>query len=132
MSFGRRISANESIQNLPKANSGSPPEKGEHPDLAEPVVAGLDSRFEPRLPRCRMEDLILPEAVLSEIRMLKSRIRNHELIYRDWGFDAVDSKGINVAVSFYGPPGTGKTMCAEALAADLGRPIIEINYAEIE
>jgi ATP-dependent 26S proteasome regulatory subunit len=79
-----------------------------------------------------MEDIILPDQVRREIAILKSRIANHELIYREWGFAAIDPKGANVAVSFYGQPGTGKTMCAEALASELGLLILEINYAEIE
>ncbi len=33
---------------------------------------------------------------------------------------------------FYGLPGTGKTLCAEALTAELGKNVIEVNYAEIE
>jgi len=92
----------------------------------------LDGRFEARLPKFKMADVILPEPVRQEIRILRSRINNHDLIYREWGFGAIDPKGLNIAVSFYGPAGTGKTMCAEAVASELGKPILEISYAEIE
>jgi SpoVK/Ycf46/Vps4 family AAA+-type ATPase len=130
MPFGRKISAEESIQRLAKADPG----KNGNAALAESVneSSGLAVRFESRLPKFKMSDVILPDSVRLEIRILKSRMRNHELIYRDWGFESVDPRGANIAVSFYGEPGTGKTMCAEALAADLGQPILEINYAEIE
>jgi SpoVK/Ycf46/Vps4 family AAA+-type ATPase len=93
---------------------------------------GKLATFESRKPKFRMEEVILPASVRQEITTLKSRITNHDLIYRQWGFEAIDHKGINMAVNLYGPPGTGKTMCAEALAADFGKPILEVNYAEIE
>lgn len=79
-----------------------------------------------------MEQVILSDAVRAEIKVLQSRIRNHDLIYHDWGFKEVDPLGRNIAVNFFGPPGTGKTMCAEALAAELEKRILEVNYAEIE
>ena len=33
---------------------------------------------------------------------------------------------------FYGPPGTGKTATAEALAAELGRPLLTADYSKIQ
>ena len=35
-------------------------------------------------------------------------------------------------LNFYGPPGTGKTMCAHAIANFLQRPLLSLNYSEIE
>ena len=129
--FGKIISREESIHNLPKGKPTSTGENGESP-VKEATPATLDARFEARHPKFKMTDVILPESVRQEIRTLRSRIKNYDLIYREWGFENIDRKGVNVAVSFYGPPGTGKTMCAEALASELGQGILEVNYAEIE
>src|ERR1051325_2620570 len=131
MSFGRKISPDQAIQNLTKAHSDPGRGNGEAEGQGHSNAA-LDSRFEARLPKFKMDGVILPELVRQEIRILKSRINNHDLIYRDWGFGNIDPRGVNIAISFYGPPGTGKTMCAEGLASDLGKSILEINYAEIE
>ena len=79
-----------------------------------------------------MQDVILPEQVRREIEILKSRIKYHDLIYHEWGFENIDPKGVNIAVCLYGPPGTGKSMCAEGLASEFGQDILEVNYAEIE
>lgn len=109
-----------------------------HPVTPPPVEASADvppallANFECRQPKYRIADVILSESVRLNLVLLKSRIRNHALIYQDWGFQAVAPEGLNLAVSFYGPSGTGKTMCAEALAAELGKPIIDVSYAEIE
>jgi len=127
MSFGRKISPEESIQNLSQAR----PDEGDNRNPEKSIPERV-THFEARAPKFKMEDVILPEVVRQAIEILKSRIRNHDLIYREWGFESIDPRGVNIAVSFYGQPGTGKTMCAEALASDLGQPILEVNYAEIE
>jgi SpoVK/Ycf46/Vps4 family AAA+-type ATPase len=135
MSFGKKISPEESLSRYKVADSQKPSR-----ELDAPAGQTKDSdqalklleRFESRAPRYHMDDLILPAGVRQEIKTLKSRIENHALIYHEWGFQKIDPVGVSVAVNYYGPPGTGKTMCAEALAADLGLPILEVNYAEIE
>ena len=88
--------------------------------------------FEPRKPDYSLEDVIMNPVVAEQIRVLKSRIKNHELLYDTWGLRKIDKQGAHIAVCFYGPPGTGKTMCAEGLAQMLGKDLIEVNYAEIE
>lgn len=88
--------------------------------------------FEARKPLYRLEDVILNGEVKEQIKVLQSRVSNHRLLYEEWGLAAIDPQGAHISVSFYGPPGTGKTMCAEALAAELGVDIIEVSYAEIE
>jgi SpoVK/Ycf46/Vps4 family AAA+-type ATPase len=135
MKFGKIIPPEESLSRYKAADVQKPGKEtdnqaGQSKDSDQALK--LMERFESRAPRYRMDDLILPEGVRQEIKTLKSRINNHALIYQEWGFQKIDPVGVSVAVNYYGPPGTGKTMCAEALAADLGQPILEVNYAEIE
>jgi len=135
MKFGKKIPPEESLSRYKSADVQKPGKEadnqaGQSKDSDQALK--LMERFESRAPRYRMDDLILPEGVRQEIKTLKSRINNHALIYHEWGFQKIDPVGVSVAVNYYGPPGTGKTMCAEALAADLGQPILEVNYAEIE
>lgn len=90
------------------------------------------SRFTARAPICTFDSLILAPPIRQRISTLLSRIRNHHMLYHVWNLQKIDPQGKHVAVNFYGPSGTGKTMCAEALAAALAMPIIEVSYAELE
>jgi ATP-dependent 26S proteasome regulatory subunit len=106
-------------------------------ELAKPLPDGekdkVDStQFEVRDPKYRLSDVIMPAVTRDQYSILLSRIRNHDLIYIDWGLANVDPLGQGKAVNFFGPPGTGKTMCAEALAAELKYKILDVSYAEIE
>jgi SpoVK/Ycf46/Vps4 family AAA+-type ATPase len=85
-----------------------------------------------RRPLYKLKDIILCDSAQHEINRLRSLIENQRLIFHVWGFDKVDPAAKKVAVNFYGPPGTGKTMCADALAAELGKNLIDVNYADLE
>ena len=87
--------------------------------------------FIPSAPRFSFEQMILSERQKSEITDALEVIKHKKLIYEDWGFCTVDSIPRSV-LNFYGAPGTGKTMCAHAIAHYLGKPILKLNYSEIE
>lgn len=90
------------------------------------------AEFEGRRPNHRLPEVQLNRDTRKELNVLLSRIAYHDVLYGDWGLDTVDPKGRHIVVNFYGPPGTGKTMCAEALASELKKTIIDVSYAEIE
>lgn len=92
----------------------------------------MGNNFQPVDPRFTFEDLILPESVSNEIFDVLTYRDNEKIIFNDWGFDETHKSHKKIALNFYGPPGTGKTMAAHAVAAHLGKSIIEVNYAEIE
>ena len=130
--FGTRIDKPLIKNAMDKSLENSTDPKDSGSNSGAPAELTTSERFSARPPKYTMADLILSEAVHNDLNTLQSRIQNHALIYHEWDFNSVDPHGRNVAVNFYGPPGTGKTMCAEALAARLGKNVIEINYAEIE
>lgn len=91
-----------------------------------------EESFRAKEPAYALENVILPAAAKERVLTLLGRIRNYRTLYEDWGLQQVDPRGKHVAVNFYGPPGTGKSMIAEALAAHLGKRILDISYAELE
>lgn len=128
--FGKRIDPSESIGRVKIKKDTLEEVKGATSEAVEPVTS--TGNFAPRDPVYRIGDVILSENTQRQIETLQSRIKYHSVLYDDWGLKNIDPQGRHVAVNFYGPPGTGKTMCAEALASEMGKQIIDVSYAEIE
>ena len=95
-------------------------------------IGNHTQNFVARKPVYDPSRLVVSEAVREQLDVLRSRMTNHDLLYRQWGLCDIDPMGRHTAFNLYGPPGTGKTMCVEVLAAEWGMPIIDVNYAEIE
>lgn len=54
------------------------------------------------------------------------------MLYQTWGLAEIHPEGRGVAVNLYGPSGTGKSFAAEAIAQHLSKPIIRVDYAQLE
>lgn len=87
--------------------------------------------FTPIVPRYRFDQMILSDHVKKELEDAMKIVKYKDLIYNDWGFGEVDPVPRSI-LNFYGEPGTGKTMCAHAIAHSLGKPLLALNYSEIE
>jgi SpoVK/Ycf46/Vps4 family AAA+-type ATPase len=83
-------------------------------------------------PRLTFDHVILPDATRSALDRALTLVRQHDLIFRQWGLGERYSTGQALAFNFAGPPGTGKTICAEAIAHALGRRLLVVRYAEVE
>ena len=82
-------------------------------------------------PKYRFAQMVLNKEVGGQLESCVTMIKNLDKIYDEWGFSQVDPVKKSV-VNFYGPPGTGKTMAAHAVAAELGKKILAINYSDVE
>lgn len=87
--------------------------------------------FTPIEPRYRFDQMILSDHVKKELEDAMKIVKYKDLIYNDWGFGEIDPVPRSI-LNFYGEPGTGKTMCAHAIAHSLGKPLLALNYSEIE
>jgi SpoVK/Ycf46/Vps4 family AAA+-type ATPase len=83
------------------------------------------------VPRRTFADVILPPATRRAIEQALSQVSSHELIFHRWGLGERHPTGLALAFNFAGPSGTGKTICAEAIAHALGRPLLVVRYAEV-
>lgn len=79
-----------------------------------------------------MNDLIVPIEVYNSIQDFFSFSKYERVIFDEWGLSSTHKKQKQTVLNFYGPPGTGKTMAAHAVASELNRDLLIVNYAELE
>jgi hypothetical protein len=77
-----------------------------------------------------LADLVVPRDHAEALVELVARLRARDRVLDDWGLGAKLGAG-GVAALFSGPPGTGKSMCAGAVAAELGVDLYTVDTAAI-
>lgn len=82
-------------------------------------------------PKYSLSQVILDDATKEELNHCIVLLKNISKIYYDWGFIDIDPVPRSI-VNFWGPPGTGKTMCVHAIAKELNKKVLILNYADIE
>jgi hypothetical protein len=98
----------------------------------DPEATPEEALFDVRAPEIGFEQVILPAETLREIRTALVQIRKHPLLVERWGVGERYRMGRGLAFNFAGPPGTGKTLTAEAVARELGRPLMTVKYSGLE
>lgn len=83
-------------------------------------------------PRRTFDDVILPPATRRALDRALVHVTSFDLVFNQWGLGERHPSGMALAFNFAGPSGTGKTICAEAVAHRLGRPLMIVRYAEVE
>lgn len=99
--------------------------KSERKEPAEEV-------FIPEEPKWSLDEIILPNDVKNQILDVATYADNAHRVFELWGFKHTHKFSRRIGVNLYGAPGTGKTMAAHAIAKNLGRKILIVNYADIE
>jgi ATP-dependent 26S proteasome regulatory subunit len=82
-------------------------------------------------PRFAFSQLIVSEELEAALHTAVRVLRVEEQVFDTWGLRKVEPFPKS-ALNFFGPPGVGKTLAAHAIASELGIPIMEASYAEIE
>ncbi len=105
--------------------------------MASPLLSLLTGRpagrsVETIVPQRTFADVVLPPETRRTLDEALAQVRNHALIFSRWGLGERHGSGLGLAFNFAGPPGTGKTICAEAIAHELGMKLLVVDYAEVE
>src|SRR4249920_1417423 len=105
--------------------------------MTSPLISfftGLASRrvVETVTPERTLAEVVLPLPTRRTLEQALAQVRNHNLIFNRWGLGERHLSGRGLAFNFAGLPGTGKTICAEAIAYELGMKLLVVNYAEAE
>lgn len=84
------------------------------------------------LPKYSFEDIILSEQQTRDLRIAISYYEHRNLLMEDWGLKKLYPERKGLLINLYGESGTGKTMSAHAIAKELDKRLVLVNYAEIE
>jgi SpoVK/Ycf46/Vps4 family AAA+-type ATPase len=97
-----------------------------------PGLSGRRGSVESIEPLRTFQDVILPPATRRSLDEALTQVHSYELIFNDWGLGERHPTGTAIAFNFAGPSGTGKTICAEAIAHELGKRLLLVRYSEME
>lgn len=91
----------------------------------------VSNSFEAVAPKFSLEKVVMNNTMKEQINRSIALVKQQKLIFEDWGYKEIDPN-TKAIICFYGAPGTGKTMCAHAIAKELGKKIMIASYASIE
>lgn len=97
----------------------------------EQTAGGLDQLARRIEPVYDWDDLVVPDAVGTQLRDLAGQVALRARVYGEWGFGAKLSRGRGISALFAGPSGTGKTMAAEVLARHLGLDLYRVDLSGV-
>ncbi|MEQ1528381.1 MAG: AAA family ATPase, partial [Methylococcales bacterium] len=92
-------------------------------------TADIEGLAECITPKAKLDDIKLPPHGKAELERLVQHARHRSTVISDYGFGAQTNRGLGLAALFCGESGTGKTMAAEAIAGELGLPLLRIDSA---
>ncbi len=98
--------------------------------LSQLILTGPSPFLNLIIPKRDLSYLVLPENELQKLKLLATRLR-HSFLIEEWGLFQTAWPRLGVNVLFRGPSGTGKTLAAEALASELGRPLVKVDLASV-
>lgn len=83
-------------------------------------------------PKYSLHDIILCDSQKREIDLVIGYQSFKDKLLYQWGLNKCFADKNGLVVNLYGESGTGKTMTAHAIAYELNKPLLIVNYAEIE
>lgn len=97
-------------------------------NLGLPVPQKAEELFEKVTPKVTLADVVLPEEVKNHVIVWLKSVKTSENLSQKWGIKENIVNFSNNIILLYGPPGTGKTMLADAIAYELGVPLMILRF----
>ncbi len=107
-----------------------PARRGDLDAAVRRLLAGPLETLAKRIrPRRTWDDIVLSPERIALLRGIVSRYRHADMVYDEWGFEPIPSRGL-VAL-FSGSSGTGKTLAAEIVAGELGLDMFKLDLSSV-
>ena len=130
MPLGKRINFmadRQSIYSMEESNP-SPVSQGYHESNSNIIKTFIT--FQSEKPKYSFNDIILNTDTYDAIQDVMAIYGKRELLFDKWGLGGTHKKQNGAGINLYGYPGTGKSMTAHAIANQLGRNIITVDYSD--
>ncbi len=92
---------------------------------------GLEELAERIAPRLGWDDIVLPEAIVGDLKAIAGQVRRRSEVYGRGGFGRKMARGRGVTALFAGPSGVGKSMAAEVIARELDLDLYRIDLSSV-
>ncbi|MAG47785.1 AAA family ATPase [archaeon] len=97
----------------------------------EEYLDDLNETVEVIKPKKTFKDIIINDEIKKQMDISLAQIKNHDLIFNDWGLGKKHDYGTSVSLNFIGMPGTGKTLAAEVIANELNKKLHVVQYSNL-
>lgn len=135
MPLGRRISSSADNQKEPLVGASETQKDlnslGKRIDTQENAGATLNV-FREEEPQYSFNDIVLNKSTYDAIQDVLTLYERKEFLFDTWGLGESHKKQKQSGINLYGASGTGKSMAAHAIAKQLGRKILTVDYSQIE
>lgn len=124
MPLGRRITSLEQQEIAVEAVQTAAAALSETPAQAH--------SFQAVEPQYSFDEMILNKKTYDAIQDVLVLYEKQDLLFEQWGLASTHKKRRQGGINLYGPSGTGKSMAAHAIAHQLGRKLLCVDYSQIE
>ena len=127
MPLGKRFTLDKDINNQinTQVTEVSQVQQNKNKQYTQPMFTVIEPQFS-------FKDIILNSDTYEQIQDALAFVNNRDLIFNEWGLKKTHKSQCKYGINFFGPSGTGKTMAAHAVAYELGRNLLIVDYSQIE
>lgn len=129
MPLGKRIAEVTQTDRFQTGQNGNPIPSQVPKNTADTASFTL---FQPEEPKYGFDDIILNKSVYNAIQDVLVLYEKRDLLFNQWGLGERQKNQNRAGINLYGYSGTGKSMAAHAIAKQLNRKILTVDYSQIE